>query len=42
MSTRRPLRLTTRGELVLGTAAGIAFLFTLVVFFAVLGDFLGI
>ena len=40
--SRRPIRLTQRGEMVFGTMAGIAFLFSLVMFFAVLGDFLGI
>lgn len=40
--TRQPIRLTERGELVLGTLAGIAFLTTITVFFAALGDALGI
>jgi hypothetical protein len=42
MSRRQPIRLTELGEIVLGTAAGIAFLLTITIFFAVLGDFLGI
>jgi hypothetical protein len=42
MRTRRPIRLTARGELVFGTLAGIVFLFTLVIFWAALGDSLGI
>ncbi|QFG09595.1 hypothetical protein HYQ00_gp51 [Arthrobacter phage TripleJ] len=42
MSRRQPIRLTERGEIVLGTLAGLAFLFTITIFFAVLGDFLGI
>lgn len=42
MSRRHAIRLTARGELVLGTLAGIAFLFTITIFFAVLGDFFGI
>ena len=42
MNRRQPIRLTARGELVFGTLAGIGFLFTLVIFCAVLGDFLGI
>lgn len=35
---RKPIRLTELGELVLGTLAGIAFLLTLIIFFAVLGS----
>ncbi|WP_364402547.1 hypothetical protein [Pseudarthrobacter sp. LMD1-1-1.1] len=42
MSRRQPIRLTARGEIVFGSLAGIAFLFSLVLFFAVLGDFFGI
>jgi hypothetical protein len=42
VSRRQPVRLTERGEFVLGTLAGVAFLFTIICFFAVLGDFLGI
>lgn len=42
MSTRRPIRLTARGELVFGSLAGLVAIFTIVIFFAVLGDFLGI
>lgn len=38
----RRIRLTRRGELVFGSLAAMAYLFTLVIFFAVLGDFLGI
>jgi len=38
----RRIRLTRRGELVFGSLAGVAYLFTVVIFFAVLGDFLGI
>lgn len=41
-AARKPIRLTELGELVLGTAAGIAFLLVVTVFFAVLGDVLGI
>lgn len=36
------IRLTRRGELVFGSLAGLVALFTLPIFFAVLGDFLGI
>lgn len=36
------IHLTARGEAVFGTLAGIAFVFSIVIFFAVLGDFLGI
>lgn len=36
------IRLTRRGELVFGSLAGLAYIGTIVVFFAVLGDFLGI
>jgi len=38
----RRIRLTRRGELVFGSLAGIAYLFTIVIFFAVLGDVMGI
>lgn len=40
MSNR--IRLTRRGELVFGSIAGVVALFTIVIFFAVLGDYLGI
>ena len=40
--SRQPIRLTARGELVLGTLAGLAFLLTITVLFAALGDLLGI
>jgi len=38
----RRIHLTARGELVFGTLAGAAFVFTIVMFTAALGDFLGI
>ena len=38
----RRIRLTRRGGLVFGSLSAMAHLFTLVIFFAVLGDFLGI
>ena len=38
----RRIRLTRRGELVFGSLSGLAAIFTMVIFFAVLGDFLGI
>ena len=38
MSRRQPIRLTELGEIVLGTAAGIAFLLVITIFFALLGD----
>lgn len=41
MSQQR-IRLTRRGELVFGSLAGAAAIFTIVIFFAVLGDYLGI
>jgi len=41
MSGQR-IRLTRRGELVLGSLAGVAALFSMVIGFAILGDFLGI
>lgn len=40
--SRQKIRLTEAGELVLGTIAGIAFLLTITIFFAFLGDVLGI
>ena len=36
------IHLTARGELVFGSLAGLAFLSSIVIFFAALGDFLGI
>lgn len=42
MSTRKPIRLTPRGELVFGSLAGLVAVFTIVIFFAALGDYLGI
>ena len=39
---RQRIRLTPPGELVFGSLAGVAALFTLVISFAVLGDALGI
>jgi len=42
MSRRQPIRLTPRGELVFGSLAGVAALFSMVIGFAALGDFLGI
>jgi len=41
MSGQR-IRLTRRGELVFGSLAGAAYIAGVVMFFAVLGDFLGI
>ena len=38
----RRIRLTRRGELVFGSLAGAVYVFTVVIFFAALGDFLGI
>ena len=40
--SRERIRLTARGELVFGSLAGVLALFTIVISFAVLGDFLGI
>ncbi|TQJ60519.1 hypothetical protein FBY30_2787 [Arthrobacter sp. SLBN-83] len=40
--SRQRIRLTARGEAVFGTLAGVAFLFTLVIFWAAVGDLLGI
>lgn len=42
MSRRQPIRLTARGELVFGALSGCAFIGTIVLFFAALGDVLGI
>lgn len=40
--SRERIRLTARGELVFGSLAGVVAIFTIVMFFAVLGDALGI